>query len=424
MLKKILQTTGSRVIITLLNFIILIVNTNALKKEGVGTISLLILGIAIIAIINEFVGGSALIYLIPRYDLFKLFLPSYIWAFMASTIGFFIFKIFNLVPSNYIYHVFFLSLINSYNSINFLILLGKEKINEYNIISVFQVLSLLLSLICFIYLLNKIEVLSYVFSLYIAYSLTFILSFLRIKRFIKVSDLIEIKKILKQIFKYGILVQVANLIQLFNYRLNYYFIEFFIGRASLGLYSAGTQLSEGLWIVGRSVSTIQYTRISNIRNPEYAKRLTLSFLKFTLIITTILLTILLLLPSSVFSFIFSEDFKNIKPVILSLSAGIISIAVSLMFSHYFSGIGKIYINTIGSGIGFVFTLICGLILIPKYHLIGAGITASVSYFMMTLFHFLMFIKISKAKIRDFIITADDYRLFISEIKGTLSKRPR
>ena len=52
--------------------------------------------------------------------------------------------------------------------------------------------------------------------------------------------------------KYGILGQTANVFQLINYRLSYYLIDAFAGRASLGVFSAATQISEGLWIFGKS----------------------------------------------------------------------------------------------------------------------------------------------------------------------------
>ena len=130
MLKKILGTAGARLINALLGFSILIVNTNKLGTEGVGTIGLIILSITIILLLNNFVGGGALIYLIPRIDLFKLFIPSYIWAVFSAISGTYILKFLNLIPVEYTCHILLLSLIQSLSSINLTVLLGNEKIKQ------------------------------------------------------------------------------------------------------------------------------------------------------------------------------------------------------------------------------------------------------------------------------------------------------
>ncbi|MCF8296825.1 MAG: hypothetical protein K9J13_04700, partial [Saprospiraceae bacterium] len=72
--------------------------------------------------------------------------------------------------------------------------------------------------------------------------------------------------------------------------------------------------------------------------------------------------------------------------------------------------------------GFVFTLVLGIILIPKYGIIGAGITASVAYSVSSIFAFIMFVVITKTKLNKFFITKVDFDFIISEMKLFLSKR--
>ena len=99
-----------------------------------------------------------------------------------------------------------------------------------------------------------------------------------------------------------------------------------------------------------------------------------------------------------------------------MSPGILSIAGSLMFSHYFSGLGKHYLNTIASTIGLVFTFIAGFILIPRIGLYGAAITASISYFTMVVFQLILFLKLSKTKMSELLINKDDIALASKKIK--------
>ncbi len=91
-----------------------------------------------------------------------------------------------------------------------------------------------------------------------------------------------------------------------------------------------------------------------------------------------ILIVLLLVPESVFTF-FGKSFSGTRLIIGGLSVGIISNALSMMFSHYFAGLGKPKYNTIGSSVGLVFTLALGFWLISSYGIMGAAITASCSY---------------------------------------------
>jgi len=416
MLKKIIGTAGSRIIIALITFAIVVINARTLGKEGVGEIALIVLGITIILLISNFVGGGALVYLIPRYDPFKLIVPSFTWAILSSVVGAQLLSFFKLIPVEYTYHVMFLSLFQALGAVNLTFLLGKERIKQYNLISVLQFVALIATLVWLIYGMNRIEVMSYVYALYVAYILTFIISFLAIRKFIKITNFDKFDEVLIQVFKYGSYVQLANLLQLMNYRLGYYIIEKYLGKASLGIFDVGNKVSEGLWLIGKSVAMVQYTKISNNNIPDYARDLTIRFLKFVFVITFFMLVMLLLLPDSFFMFVFGKDFTGLNKVVQSLAVGILSMSVSMILSHFFSGTGRHYHNTISSGIGLVLTLIFGFTLIPHMGITGAGITASVSYFCSAVYQLIIFIRITKTGLAQFLIRKEDVVFLKAELK--------
>jgi O-antigen/teichoic acid export membrane protein len=130
---------------------------------------------------------------------------------------------------------------------------------------------------------------------------------------------------------------------------------------------------------------------------------------------------LILIPQSVFSYFFGPDFHELPVVIISLASGILFFSLTFSLSSYFSGIGKPYHNSIAAAIGFVFTVSLGLILIPRYKLAGAGITASVVYLSMLVYQLFFFLKISGAKAKEMLLTTADIRLFMAELKNLLKK---
>ncbi len=421
MFKNIIGTAGSRILITLLSFLVVVVNSKYIGAAGVGTIGLIILGISINLLISNFVGGGALIYLVPRQDVFLLLFPAYLWSLIISVAGSLVLSFFKLIPQEYTFHVMFLSLLQALSAINLSILLGKEKIKLYNTLSVIESVVRIGGLLCFIFWFHTISPLAFVYALYFSLGLLLLLSLLPVIPYLKFSNLSKLKTVIKEMLKFGSYVQVASIFQLFNYRLSYYIIENVLGRASLGIYSVGVQVSESVWLVGKSVAQVQYFRISNSEDEAYAKRITLAFLKFTTVITVIAVAALMLIPNEIYVFVFHKEFSQLGIVISTMSVGIVSIAVSMMFSHYFAGRGKPYHNTISSGVGFVFTLGFGLWLIPRFGLAGAGITASVAYTVAMIYQLIVFIKMAKVKMGEFLITEKDFHLFVTETKSLFLK---
>lgn len=421
MVNKVLGTIGSRILTAVISLGVIIITSKQLGAEAVGTISLIILGITIVQMVNNFIGGSSLVYLTPRIDIYKLFVPSYIWAFITAFVCSLILKLLHLIPAEYFFHVMLLSLIQSLSSINQSILLGREKVKTYNFITAVQVIILIIVLYVFVFYLEHREVLSYIIALYASYTFGMITSAIKTFRLIKFTHLTNLKHVLKDILRFGIYAQFANIIQLFNYRITFYLIESFLGRASLGVYSVGVQLSEGLWLTGKSMAIVQFSRISNVEDKIYAKKITLVFGKISLLVTFVMLIILILIPHQFFSEIFGKDFTDLPVVILSLASGILFLSFSFSLSHYFSGIGKPFHNTISSSIGFAVTLILGFLLIPKFHLWGAGITTSAAYLSILCYQVFFFTKVSGAKLKELLISRNDIRTFSEELKNWLKK---
>jgi len=74
---------------------------------------------------------------------------------------------------------------------------------------------------------------------------------------------------------------------------------------------------------------------------------------------------------------------------------------------------------ISSALGLVFTLVLGFLLIPRFGIIGASVTASISYTASTIYQFIIFIRMSHLGIKDFMLTRGEIKLLISESRNFL-----
>ncbi len=428
MFKKILGTLGTRLVNAALALIAASLNANYLGAENVGTIYLIIFSVTIIQLFNNFVGGGALVYLVPRAGVFRLFVPAVIWTFVitisASFLLFFLGEAtpaLGIIPKGYLGPVLFLALVISFSSVNYMLLLGQEKVRAYNMINLLQISTLFILLLVSLFWLHIRTAMAYYWAMFGSYIIAWVISLYMLAPSLKPEPLTGMKKLLGEIFRFGTYIQFANIFQQLNYRLSLKFVDLFTERAAVGVLSVGMTLSEGLWLVSRSMAMVQYARLSNEMDNNYAVRLTLAFIKITWILTFAGMLLLLLLPAQVYTTVFGQQFSGLRMVIASLAIGIVTLSISMILSGFFSGINKPYHNTISSAIGLVFTIGLGFLLIPAWGIAGAGIAASVSYTMATLYQFIIFIRLAKLSPRDFLLTKSEINQLLTEIRKIKAK---
>ncbi len=416
MLKKIISTTGSRILNAFFTLFILWLFTNYVGKRGLGIIALVVLSITIIQLFYDFLAGNPLIYFVSRTSLKKLLIPAYCWIILITIVVIAIFVpfhhfapfIFNtLVPIGYGFHIIVLSLINGFIQIHYNILIGQGRIKDYNMLFLLQIVLVMVFFTLFV--VHGGKALDYIKALYISWSSIAVISFFIIVSKTKMGSLTGWKSVSKKILQFGTFSFAANILHLGNKRLSFYFIKAFAGLSMLGIYNAGVQLAEGVRIIGQSISLVQYSAISGSRNNSYAHTLTIQLMKFSVILTFLALLVLLLIPSDVYAAVLSKDFLRVKEIILYLFPGVLALSANTIFSHYFSGLGHPEINLRTNIAGFIVTVVFALILIPFFGIIGAAITTSMSYITTAVYQYKIFKKQTGTKASDWLLRKEDVK---------------
>jgi O-antigen/teichoic acid export membrane protein len=107
-----------------------------------------------------------------------------------------------------------------------------------------------------------------------------------------------------------------------------------------------------------------------------------------------------------------------------MSPGIIAFGTSIIIFNYFAGIGKNRVNAFAAFAGLLSNILLSYLLIPVYGLYGAGITASISFVLMSGILIGMFLLETKTGFKEFIIKkADIEYLFLkfSELRANRSR---
>jgi len=395
MLGKILNTFGTRLISAILNLLIAITISQLLGPEGKGTQGILIATIAYILVFANLMGGGAIVFLTPRFHYAVIIVPAYLWSIITGALFFAILFVFNLIDEQFILHICLLSIINALTSINSSILIGKEKISASNLVALIQPFIVIIGLIIFFFVFHERSIFSYIISLYAAFGSSYLVSILYLKRYagaFRFGKIVEYFAIIKQMLHYGILNQLAHIFQLLSFRMSFYWLEQVYSEAEVGIYSNGTSLVESIWLISRSISMVQYARISNSNDIKYAQKLTINLTWAGMIASLFLVLIMVILPPELFTFVYGHGFADVGRVIQSLAPGVLFFNIALIMGHYFSGIGKYHINTIASFAGLIISIGLFYFMIPRYGIFGAGWATSISYTFTSLIVLLLFVK--------------------------------
>ena len=87
MLRKILETIGTRYLVALLNLALIFINAKILGIAGVGMVGLIVASINIAIIFNGILSGGTLVYFMNRYSMRAILPLAYLWNFVGSALA-------------------------------------------------------------------------------------------------------------------------------------------------------------------------------------------------------------------------------------------------------------------------------------------------------------------------------------------------
>ncbi|MEZ4755905.1 MAG: polysaccharide biosynthesis C-terminal domain-containing protein [Flavobacteriales bacterium] len=405
MIRSVVGTVGTRLLVTLLNLVVVMAAGRHLGAEGLGLISLIVLGTALVLLVNNVVSGGGAVYLTPRHGTEALRWPGYAWTLLTGIGSYFVLRATGLVPAPWFAAVAIIATLQGGVNLHLGLILGRQRIAAHNGLLVLQAA---LQTGAFIFLLGQggAEVIDHVHAAILSNGAVLVLSgTLSISR-MGTSQRSQ-AGLFVALFRQGLSAQAANALQLLNYRYAYLLIERWVGLAGLGIYSVSTQLAEGSWLVPKSIGLVLYTRVSNAQDAQRERSVTMAALKASVVATGMVVLVLLALPSSVYQAFFGPEIQGLHGILLVLLPGLLAMAASQALSHYLSGAGQVRLNAYSSGIGALVTVAVATWAVPRWGLFGAALSASLAYSASLLYQWWGFRRHSGARWNDLLPTASD-----------------
>lgn len=261
-------------------------------------------------------------------------------------------------------------------------LIGQKRFKERNVAYIVNSSLNLLLIILLVYF-WRTGVSGGVLSLTIAMLLATFYSFLKLTK----NSLPSFSSIDLGLFRktvtYGVKSQLGNIFQIFNYRLDMFFVNYFLGVAGVGIYSIAVGMGELLWYIPTVTGTILFPMVSNDFQ-RYDDQYISSVCRKTFILMAsgalaILLTGCFLIP-----LFFGEKFiSSVKPLFILLP-GIVAIGIHKILIFALMGKGSPQYMSYSGLITLTFTVVLDLILIPMIGVQGAALASTLSYIICTI----------------------------------------
>ena len=422
MFREILNTIGTKIASAVIALLILILTTQFLGADGRGLVSLIYSSIGIIGIFAGFVGGPALVYLAAKEKTQYLILPIYVWSFVISLIGALVIVLLRIIPIFYFIPVLILSVTSSVYLANLYILVGQKRIVSQNYIYLFQWFMNFFILGIFFTGFNLISVDYVILALFTSNSFGLLLTFkeLKMTKNLTQFDWSEENDVIRTIVKYSFFAQAAAVMYYLYYRFGLFMLNYYSGLFSVGVYSVGVNLSDFILLASQSIALVVYSRVSNITDVEYSKRITIQLAKFSFLIVLGISMLMVILPAWLYSLVFGSDFSSVQSILITISPGIIAFGTTIVIFNYFAGIGKNHINAGAVFVGLCVNIGLSYLLIPVYGVYGAGISASISYIFTSLILIGLFLRETNLHVGDFYLRKEDITYLFFKIEELLS----
>ncbi len=429
MFKKILGTGAARAVNVLTQLATLIMGTKFLGAAEWGKAFIAQTDITFLLIGVEIVAGSGLVYFTPRKKLGTLMKLSYGWIAFSTIVYILLFSALNLfpnfyhaiVPEGYAKLVLLMTFVYSLHGFNLNHFLGKEKVATYNWLFIIQILTQVMMMAVLIFVLDIRTGKALLYSQLCGYTLATLVGWILLIPNLKHEGREPLKDSFGELFRYGAFIQLSTLVSTLNKRLSLYLLRTNCSERQIGVYASGTQVTEGVNIVGQSIGLVEFSALSNTDSKERSSLLTLRFMKLSILLTFTALVVICLLPTSFFEWIFSGEFGDIRSIILLMAPGILFFSAHTILANYFSGTGQPKYNLYASLIGLCVTLIAAFILIPALGIRGAAITTSLTYISLFVYQWIVFRKQTGCRMKQLIPNRQDWEWVKDEIRTILKK---
>ena len=301
------------------------------------------------------------------------------------------------------------------------ILLGLQRFKDYNLFSFIKTIFFLIMVVITL-LIFKMNVFGVLLSNVLTSIVVSLLLFVLVRGIIG-GNYFRIKRdYIKDISTYGIKAHLSNILSFLHLRLDMLLINVFMNPLAVGYYSISVTITEKLWLVSQSASTVLFPKVSSEKDEKMLKEFTPIVSRNVLLITGLGAILIFFLSRWIVILLFSEAYLPAVEPLQILLIGTVAVSGGRVLGNDIAGRGRPILNTYLNTLTVVVNLCLDVLWIPKFGIAGAAWATTISYSVALIGSLLVYSKISGNSITKIIfIQKSDIALY-RNIFSSLAKR--
>jgi O-antigen/teichoic acid export membrane protein len=381
--KDIKSTLSSKVIGLFASFGLVVLSTRIWGAEGRGYISILLADAALIVVFSNILAGSSAMYYMNKFGQTKVFYSSVFWVVLTSIIGSLVLTLFQ--PLNF-WLLCSLSFAISFHTLVVNQLFVNQKFTYANLLS--TIVQLLFVGVIFVFWhlnINRTWEIYFVIQIISSIALTLFFTNFKFNGILKRAEF-------QTMFHYGWRNELSYIFQFLSYRISYFFIYQSLNVSELGVFGVIVIFAESIWVASRSISTVLFAKQIDDKGEIVGLIRAQKFAKYSFWLSLVGILFILLIPDTIIVKLFSQEFSSSKLIFGILAPGVLAIAVSSIYGHFFAAENNQSILIKKSIAGFLISLILTPLFIYYYGILGATAAMSLSYLVSSAVLFIAFNK--------------------------------
>src|SRR5487761_167720 len=215
-------------------------------------------------------------------------------------------------------------------------------------------------------------------------------------------------------FRFGVRSHLGAVTQYLQHRVDILLVGILLPLGDVGIYSVAVVVAELLWYVPNTLAAVLMPHVA-VSSDEDATKLTAAFCRGTVALNAILAAGLALICSWLIPWILPA-FRASVQIIWLLLPGTIAASVFKVLSSDFNGRGKPLETFWPAAVSLSLCLVAGLLVIPRFGIIGAAVVTSGGYFLNACLYLRAFSRTASVSYADLLLVHSKDLLFI---KGLL-----
>jgi O-antigen/teichoic acid export membrane protein len=174
-------------------------------------------------------------------------------------------------------------------------------------------------------------------------------------------------------------IGVTNVVSLLNYRASLFLVEHFHGLAAVGTYSVAVTVAELLWLLSSSVTVSAYARIGH-PDIRVASAMTVHAVRINVLSTLLAAPLLLVGAWWALPWAMGEAYAASLWPLAALLPGVAAYAAASSLSAFYTNhLGRPQLSGLIAGTSLLISFGCGWLLVPRWGVVGAGVSSSLGY---------------------------------------------